>query len=227
LFKRKEEYPSHLETIIKLTIIIASIVVVFVLPFYWFYKYEGQGIAMFLVLFLLTSPLIAYTFKKLIYFRKNEIQLAIASKSTKLVMISIVNISVFLTIGFNMLIDLKVLFLLYLLSYLPLILSIYFNQSINPPRILFTLITSVFLLINYYFSYNPKIEKYTFTSTIQRGKSGMSETTFIQLESDKYIEYIGIRMFFDFSKMYRKDQIAYTIEEGFLGISVVKEYKFY
>lgn len=227
MFRRKEEYPSHLETIIKLTIIITTIVIVFVLPFYWFYKYEKQGIAMFLVLFLLTSPLIAYTFKKLIYFRKNEIQLAVASKSNKLVMISILNFSVFLTIGFNMLIDLKVLFLLYLLSYLPLLLSIYFNQRINPSRILFTLITSFFLLINYYFSDNPRIEKYTFTSTMQRGKSGMSETTLIQLENDKYIEYVGIRMFFDFSKMHKKDQIAYTIEDGLLGVPVVKNCKFY
>lgn len=227
MFKRKEEYPSHLETIIKLTIIIATIVIVFVLPFYWFYKYERQGIAMFLVLFLLTSPFIAYTFKKLIYFRKNEIQLAVASKSTKLVMISILNVCVFLTIGFNTLIDLKILFLLYLLSYLPILLSLYFNQPINPSRIWFALLTSVFLLINYSFSYNPKIEKYTFTSTMQRVKSGSSETTFIQLENNKYSEYIGIRMFFDFSKMYKKNQIFYTIEEGFLGVSVVKDYKFY
>ncbi len=212
---------------VKLTIIIAAIVVVFILPFYWFYKYERQGIAMFLVLFLLMSPFIAFTFKKLIYFRKNEIQQAVTSKSTKLIIISLLNICIFLSIGFSMLIDLKVLFLLYFLSYLPIFSSIYSKQLINPPRMWFTLITSVFICINYCFSYNPKIEKYTFTSTVQRLKSGSSETTLIRLEDNKYNEYTGIRVFFDFSKMYKKNQIVYTIEEGFLGISVVTDYKFY
>lgn len=95
----KEEETSYLETIVKLAIIFTALFVVFILPFYWYIKYDIQGIIMYLVLFLLTSPLIAFTFKKFIYFKKDELKNTFLSKKTYVVFIFLINCYVFFTIG--------------------------------------------------------------------------------------------------------------------------------
>jgi hypothetical protein len=227
MFLSREKYPSHLETILKLAIIIVAILVVFVLPFYWYYRFKGEGIWMFLTLFLLTSPLIAYTFKKFVYFRKDEIKIAFTNQFTVLFFTAVYNLYVFFYVGLNTFINLYIIIAFYLSSYLVVLFKTEKSILISTMKAIITLTVSLFLIINFYFSSNPTIETYRYSKNLERGRSGYNETTLINLENDIYSEYEGIRTFPDFFKMYRTYFIDYTIEDGLFGFRVVKEYKFH
>ena len=218
---KKEEKTSHFETIFKLTIVILAIAIVFFLPFYWYYKYQGQGIAMYLVLIVFTSPLIKYTFDDFLYFKKNEISNAILNLKTLFSFLFILNVITFFTFGFKTLISISHLFLLYLITYLPAIIENYQKQKLSLLNIAITLCVSVFLIFNFKYSSNPRIEKYLFYNVKENGQ----KFYLIILEGNKYDKYIGIRAFIDVSEI-KGHYIDYTIKEGFFGLEVVDSYKF-
>lgn len=224
MFKNKES-TSSFETIFKLTIVILAIAIVFVLPFYWYYRYQGQGIAMYLVLFLFTSPLIHYTFKNFIYFGKNEISNAILNLNTLLVFLIFINAFAFVLFGLKTLINIWILIGFYFLNYFPIIINRIKKQKNNIAEVLFTIIISVFLLVNFKFSSNPKVEEYEFFSRREKTKSGSYKTTLIILEGNKYEEYVGMRFFLDISEI-KGRYISYTLKEGFFGLEVIDSYKF-
>ncbi len=222
---KKEEKTSHFETVFKLAIVILVITVVFFLPFYWYYKYKGQGIAMYLVLVLFTSPFIKYTFKDFIYFKKNEISNAFLNLNTLLVFLFILNVIAFISFGLKTLINIWILIGFYILNYFPIIINRIKKQKSNIAEVLFTLTISLFFIVNFQFSSNPRVEEYSFHNRYQKSKNGSYKTTLIILEDNKYEEYIGIRTFLDLSKI-KGYHITYIIKEGFFGLSVVDSYKF-
>lgn len=221
----KSEKPSHFETIFKLTIVILAIAIVFFLPFYWYYKYQGQGIAMYLVLIVFTSPFIKHTFKDFIYFKKNEISNAFLNLNTLFAFLFILNVIAFVYFGLKTLINIWILIGFYILNYCPIIINRIKKQKSNIAEVLFTLIISTFLIVNFQFSTNSRVEKYSFHNRYQKSKNGTYKTTLIILEDNKYEEYIGIRTFLDLSEI-KGYHITYTIKEGFFGLSVVDSYKF-
>ncbi|WP_320815947.1 hypothetical protein [Flavobacterium sp.] len=221
----KKDKLSHFETIFKLTIVIIAITVVFFLPFYWYYKYQGQGIAMYLVLIVFTSPFIKYTFKDFIYFKKNEISNAFLNLNTLLAFLFILNVIAFIYFGLKTLINIWILIGLYVLNYFPVIINRIKKQKSNFAEVLFTLTISAFLIVNFQFSSNPKIEEYEFFSKRERSKGGNRKTTLIVLEENKYEQYVGMRTFLDISEI-KGYHITYTIKEGFFGLEVVDSYKF-
>ena len=224
MFKKKES-TSSFETIFKLTIVILAIAIVFFLPFYWYYKYQGQGIAMYLVLIVFTSPFIKHTFKDFIYFKKNEISNAFLNINTLLAFLFILNVIAFIYFGLKTLINIYVLIGLYVLNYFPIINNRIKKQKSNIAEVFFTLTISAFLVVNFQFSSNSRVEVYSFHNRYQKSKNGSYKTTLIILEDNKYDEYIGIRTFLDFSEI-KGYHITYTIKEGFFGLEFVDSYKF-
>jgi len=214
----KEEKISFLETIIKIAIIFAAIYVVFVLPVYWYMKYNIQGIIMFLVLFILTSPLIAFTFKKLVYFKKNELKNTFLSKKTHVLFVFLLNFYVFLTIGLNTLIGSYLLVALYAVCYLPIIMCHLKKELPYLMVLLFSFSISFLLLVNFYFATNEVEESYFYTLN--------KATSTIQLEDYVYEEFDGIRIFFIEEKINYSGKINYVFADGYFGYRVVKKYKF-
>lgn len=214
----KEEKTSYLETIVKIAIIFTAIFVVFVLPFYWYMKYGGQGIAMFLVLFLLTSPLIAFTFKKLIYFQKDELKNTFLSKKTYVVFVFLLNFYVFLTIGLNTLIQSYLLIAIYAVSYLPVLIHHFKKEFSYLIVLLLSFSVSFLLLVNFYFATNEAEERYSYKLN--------EATSTIRLEDYAYEEFDGIRIFFVEEKINYSGKITYVFADGFFGYRVVKKCKF-
>ncbi|WP_417600273.1 J domain-containing protein [Owenweeksia hongkongensis] len=91
-------------------------------------------------------------------------------------------------------------------------------------------IVSIFFLMNFYFSSNPTTETYRFKNRMEsRGyrSHGKQKTSFIILNGNKYDEYPGIRVFFDFSKMEKSHSITYRFADGFFGLRVMEDYQFH
>lgn len=82
-------------------------------------------------------------------------------------------------------------------------------------------VVSVLFALNFYLSRNPHIEIYAFTNEQDNRK-----TTLIELEGLTYDDYTGIRLFPSLEPMFRCTRVAYQVEDGLLGIRVVKDYQF-
>ncbi len=95
------------------------------------------------------------------------------------------------------------------------------------------LIFHLFFLVNFVFAQNTKIETYRFSNT-SSGIIGTTtdnvpvhgNSTTIQLENNAYENFYFVRTFVDYDKMRGKNVIEYTFEEGFLGLKVIKNYRF-
>jgi hypothetical protein len=214
----KEEKTSYFETIVKIAIIFTALFIVFILPFYWYIKYDYQGIVMFLVLFLLLSPLIAFTFKNLVYFKKDELKNTFSSKKTYVVFLFLINCYIFFTIGLSTLVKPYLLVAIYAVSYLPILLHYLKKQFSYLTVLLSSFAISFLLLINFYFSSNEVEEKYFYWLN--------KATSTIQLENYMYDEFDGIRIFFVEEKINVSGEITYVFADGYLGYRVVKKYKF-
>lgn len=212
-----EERPNYFETILKLIIVLVVSGFVFVSPFFLYSKYEKLGLIMYGVVLLLLSPSIAFTYKKLIYFRRDEIRTAFSSKETYIGIIIVLNIIVFFAIGLKTLLPISLLFGIYVLTHLPV--YFYFKHEFSFFSTLFsTVLVSTMLLINYNFSKNTTEEQYRYILN--------RSTSTIDLEHNKYEEFIGIRIFWVDDKVEDFNIIHYQISEGILGYKVVKKYSF-
>lgn len=85
---------------------------------------------------------------------------------------------------------------------------------------------NLFLLFNFIFSSNSVVETYSFKHEIQPTNSGWQKTTLIKLQDNMYPNFIGIRLFMDFEKMKSARRITYRFEDGLFGIRVMKDYEF-
>ena len=86
-------------------------------------------------------------------------------------------------------------------------------------------------LTNFVFSSNPTSETYSFIHEMvwysSRHSGGRYEKVgYINLEKNKYEDYIWFRSFYDFEAMEHKSVIKYTFEDGLLGLRVLKYHEF-
>ena len=212
-----QERPNYLETVLKLIIVIVISGFVFVSPFLLYSNYDELGLVMYLVVLLLLSPSVAFTYKKLIYFRKDELKNAFLSKETYIGIIITLNVVLFFSIGLKTLIPTSMLFILYLLTNLPA--YFYFKNQFSFIYTLFSIsLVSAMLIINYCFTENTVDELYNYK--LNRA------TSTIYLENNKYEEFIGIRIFWIDNDAEDYNIINYKISEGILGYKVVKNYNF-
>ncbi len=144
------------------------------------------------------------------------------------VVITALNLYVFLKIGMQTLIPLSLLCKLYLFI---MLLSWGISQliarrtgNINPRAVSFVLAPlalSLLLIFNFMFSCCPVKETYGFKLNRDGGRS----STLIDLERGAYNGYTGIRVFLDMEDLVGKNTITYTFENGLLGIRVMKDYE--
>lgn len=172
---------------------------------------------MYLVALFLLSPFVFFTYKKLIYFRKNEISNTFKSPNTYLGLIVVFNAYVFFTIGFNTLIVTLWLGMFYIITCLPTFLF-FKNKIALIPTIISGLIISSFLIINHYFSSNEKQIHYHYYFN--------RATSTIYLDNGDFDENFGLRTFWINKKAQDFSKITYSIADGYFGIKVVKNYKF-
>lgn len=214
---KKEERPNYFETILKLTIVLVVSVLVFVSPFLLYSSYAETGIMMYIVTLIMLSPSIAFTYKKLIYFKKDELKNAFTSSKTYIGILAILDCFIFFEIGLNTLVSTFWLATLYCVTNFPIYL--FYKQKIGLiPTITFEVLISVLLLINYYTATNLQEEQYHYT--FDRTNST------IYLENNKYEEYFGIRVFWTNREAPDFNEITYQIGEGILGYRVVKNFRF-
>lgn len=153
----------------------------------------------------------------------------VKTKAFIVIILSVFNIAVLLRIGLSTLISLSLLFSSILLTAMIVggILKMVIKTT-NSFRLYFypccivPLVFSLLLTINFIFSSNPVKETYHFEKETDNSK----ENTYIHLDGDVYDEYAGIRMFSDYQQMRHSNNITYTIEEGLLGIRVLKDFEF-
>jgi hypothetical protein len=213
----KQETPNHFETIVKFFIVLAISTMVFILPFFLYSRYGGMGLVMYMVMVIMLSPSIAFTYKKFIYFRKNELKEAFLDKKIQIGLTVIFNAVVLFTIGFNTLIQTQDLLIFYLLCYAPTFL--YYRKRLVPySSVVFaSILVSVLLLFNFYFINNLKEEKYRYFYN--------ERDAVIYLENESYKEYKGMRMFLLDQRIQNQGTITYVLADGILGFRVVKEYR--
>lgn len=214
---KKEERPNYFETILKLIIVLAISVLVFVSPFLLYSSYAETGIMMYLVTLIMLSPSIAFTYKKLIYFKKNELKNAFTSSKTYIGILTVLNCFVFFTIGLSTLISPYLLVILYVLTNIPIYYFLKNNFKLAPTIVLEVLV-SVLLLINYYFVFNIKEEQYHYFFD--------TTNSTIYLDNNQYEEYFGIRVFWTNKEAPDFNEITYQIGDGILGLRVVKDCRF-
>lgn len=90
---------------------------------------------------------------------------------------------------------------------------------------------NLFFFINFAFSSNPTVEKFSFTHKEEwydrsYGRGGWEKVASIYLPDETYSAYSWFTVFFDFEAMENKREIGYTFEEGFFGLRVLKKHEF-
>lgn len=165
---------------------------------------------------------------------KETLKILVTNKQSLKIIYTIFNIIVFLYIALNTLINFKILLLIYvILAGLPYIFhKIKKNITIKIHTYSFINLFAIFLIVNYYFSDESYIEKYSFKHYREEYRDKYSRelrtqnTTFINLENDSYQSYPGIRIFININEMKYSDSIQYKFERGLMGLRVLKEYQF-
>ncbi len=162
-----------------------------------------------------------------------SIWLIISHSLFRSVVIFIFNICMVLIVGFQTLIPLQTLLWMYIGAIVLMLLVVLFGFNIRSgfklrfyPICVAPLIVNAFLILNYLFSSGPQKETYNFTKQSYRTSRGRTrQTSLIYLDSDKYDEIEGIRMFVDFESLLGRSRITYTFEDGLFGLRVMKDYE--
>jgi hypothetical protein len=138
----------------------------------------------------------------------------------------LINIWIFIKIGFNTLISTEALAGIYVLLPLLLFYLLRYTGNQKPQLISFGLLPafiSLLLIINFTFSGPQSHEAYYYH--LAQDETGR-ESTLIYLEGDVYHEFTGVRLFLNFSEVISHNVIHYQTAKGLLGIRVVKSYAF-
>lgn len=126
------------------------------------------------------------------------------------------------------------LFLLYFVAAFLGYLYAYLTKKVKHKYFLsfgvFPLFLSVFFMLNLLINFNPVQETYSFVRTYERYREvedtdSFRTTSRIRLEDEVYLEYKGMRSFFDENSI-KGRTITYTISEGLFGFRVVNGYVF-
>ena len=150
------------------------------------------------------------------------------------IIISLLNIFLFLKIGLQTLIYPWLLFLIYIffVAVTWLIVKCGYKISAVLKRNFYSfciapLFVNMLLILNFAFSNQPATETYSFRNKLQKTYNGYQESNLIILEDNKYGRYPGIRIFANYEQTSGKKYIVYTFKTGLLGIRVMTHYKFY
>jgi hypothetical protein len=150
------------------------------------------------------------------------------------VIIFIFNFIMVLMVGFQTLIPLDILLLVYLGSIVLMVIILVAVLKIRKgfklsfyPICIAPLMINMFLILNYVFSSNPVKEQYRFVKEMQHVRGGWQESTYINLADGKYDEYKGIRMFINYNELIGRNLVIYTFEDGLFGLRVMKSYELF
>ena len=99
--------------------------------------------------------------------------------------------------------------------------------------VLFPAILHLLFTINYYVSFNPKVETYSCKQGFQyeprssayEGSGGYHSNTMLSLEGGAYNDFPGIRVFADQSQI-KGQSITYTFADGLFGLRVMRDWEF-
>lgn len=164
--------------------------------------------------------------------------------SYKIVLSLALNFVLFLVFGFQTM--MPTLYLIYAFLLFPFLVALFlflfkkskpiFNAIVFAPTCL-----TILLMLNYFISFNPVIESYSFylnytknTSSISKYSMGhnysnkpmYSSNTSIILQDNIYDEYFGIRTFISSKNIEPGKKINYTFKTGCLGIRVMTDYSY-
>ncbi|MGQ1786232.1 MULTISPECIES: J domain-containing protein [unclassified Saccharicrinis] len=210
-------------------ILITGVIILFVivLPFLTIREYGTKAIILSILILLPSSPL----WFRFIVRRVNSVDVrhmlvktrpTIRSKVRNIFLGFLVNIMVFNVIVLNTLIETHMIFIIYGvaivlgISIARIIKSWYYKYLVRfdfAPGIV-----SLFFVLNFYFSSNPRIETYEYSLDFN---SSPLYTT-IELENNAYMEFANIRSFFFKEKLIGNNGITYKFEEGLFGIRVAR-----
>lgn len=205
------------------------------------YGWPGFFVALFLSLisFGLSGQLfrtIKVDFKKI----PKSLKVLFTNRLFLSIFLFVLNVFIYLKIGFQTVIPLYILNLLYLIPIVVvLLLTLFVFKSQQKYKLWFNAMCltpfciGLFLCINFFLSSNTVQEKYKFRLQKEISSSGyrynhksiQRETTLMELEWNAYEDCKGIRMFIDYDNVKDKRAITYTMANGLFGIKVMKSYR--
>lgn len=209
-------------------IIVIPIVLIVVKGLKW-------GVILSLVVLFVTLPITVYAIRDTppLNFRRfrESIYYVLSSAPFLFILLTLVNIAIIGFVGFQTLIPLLYLFLLYVGA---VVLTYAFTRWVGAMVFGFRqalysfclapLFLGMLFTANYVFSDQPKPEVYAFTIELQQVSRGYQESSLIVLEGNAYSEHVGIRIFFNYEKLHGKKQITYWMANGLFRVRVMKGY---
>lgn len=207
--------------------ILVSVVLLVVFPLIMLINYGLEGFIPIIIVNFVLIPfhLRSYRNLKKVSLRtfKSAIVDLVKLQWFQLTVLTIVNVFTIVRIGLHTLISPWIL----ILAYAVFIAVFYAGTKHLKSKYVLAygiapIIISALLLLNYYFSDNERTESYL----LQTGYPQLQDDTLIELEGDIYQEYIGLRIFSDFSEVQDAKEIQYTMKDGLLGLKVMTKYRF-
>ncbi|NNC94510.1 MAG: J domain-containing protein [Chitinophagales bacterium] len=176
-----------------------------------------------LILVLIISPILVIYRKE---FTLNGVQVAFNRlfklKATWYFLILIFNGFVFFKIGLSTLISIPTLLLLFfvvpLMIYLIDRVILMIGKRLFNMFILGSFTVSLILMINFIFSEIIRTEQHYYIKPVS--------STLLVFEGNGYDKYPGVRIFYKMDNIKENDGLEFTLEKGFFGINVVKNFEF-
>lgn len=137
----------------------------------------------------------------------------------QLMVLTIFNVVVIAKIGAHTLIR-----PLYLVLFLVALMTLYhfiFNRQKLVTRGIAPLTLSILLLLNFTFSSGEVVERYP----LQSYNLSDRDDTLITIQGGIYDEFIGIRLFSDYSEVVRAREVVYHFKDGLFGVRVLVNYQ--
>jgi hypothetical protein len=226
---------TRLNTVLDHVHIIFGLGMIIVLPIYLTTRYGWFGFFISLLANIITLPATIDSFKSSSVNPKDFIisvyNLAMTRTGLS-ILISILNVFLILRIGFQTMIPLKMLCLIYIVFILVSFFLFKFMRKESIQSSWFfalcyiPLMINIFFLANYIFSKNPKSESYAFVQKQGWSESDRQNLSYIELDNHAYAAYCGIRVLLDYKVIEASTKVTYSFEEGLFGIEVMKNYKF-
>lgn len=231
---------NHLSVILTHIIFLFSVALL-LSPMIAYFLVGSVGVIACLAVILITSPMTLIAFKRYKELSISQIYQSVIylAKNSWIqrIMISVLNVFIFLKIGMQTMIPTLILLLTYFIIIVFSIILFYFKNTNYKKTISFIAIPlaiNILLVLNYTISFNETKESYHFSHNYEmvpnrykisiNSKSQIS--SLITLQYNKYKNYYGIRVYASITEVAWARNITFTFKTGILGIRVVKDYKF-
>lgn len=211
-----------------------AVALVFVMPVVVTILYGFMGLGASLFILFLTSPITvdALREKPSLDFKalKEAVIYVVKTKNFLYTTTTIVNILLLLKVGLQTLVPLLAFIFLFTIVLCFAVITwrftlstfrkYYYSLCLSP------LALNFLLLVNFILSFNPVQETYRYEHVWTKSRRGYEKSSMITLEQNKYQDYPGIRVFFNYNAMANENQVTYTFREGILGLRVMTGFKF-